>query len=118
MTAPVQIQAFWALRKAVANSPDPSEPAGGTAVVIRWDDSLRMFEVESESESSRIYAAAPTLEQALLALDYLDAGDSVVVSHTGRALCVECGGAGCETCRHSGESASPPRRWPVEGTVV
>jgi len=105
MTAPAQVRAFWAMRRAVCNA----------EVTVRRD--AETDAVEAEDDRGR-YASAPTLEQALLALDFLEDGEHVRVDNEGRAVCLESGGAGCERCGGSGVPESPPRSWPCEGMVV
>ena len=119
MTAPAQVRAFWAMRRAVCNNAlDPSEPVGGVSVDIKWCPESCRFEVEVSDGESIAYSAAPTLEQALLAFEYLDEGESVLIDNSGRALCFECGGSGCEECNGTGAAPSPPHAWPPEGVVV
>ena len=109
-----EARAFWALRRAVG-AYDPDEPGSGQTVTIQRDAASGMYEVERDAES---YSAATDLAQALLALDYLDEGESVLIGPDGSALCAECRGQGCGVCHGSGASVCPPHRWPTTGVVV
>lgn len=112
-----EIEAFWALRRSVGNNGIGDEPVGGVIVAISWNAQTEMFEADLDG-GSMCSVAAPTLVQALLALEYLDEGEAVVLDAGGRALCLDCGGSGCAECGQTGRDPSPPHAWPGDGVVV
>ncbi|MGH1343833.1 MAG: hypothetical protein ACRBN8_19910 [Nannocystales bacterium] len=89
-------------------------------VEINWDAKSERYEVEVFGSDRCCYAAAPTLELALLAAGKLGDLDSVAVDDTGNAVCLECGGKtpnACAHCSGTGRDPEPPCNWPTGGVL-
>ena len=112
-------RAWQELAAAVRNNALGDEPVGGVGVQLYYNPTHRRYCADFVGLEASGGADAPDLETAVIALAYLDEGESVIVGEDGQAVCYECDQPGvppdCSYCGNTRLDQDPPHAWPPSG---